>query len=90
MTGSERRKHIVDRIRQSEKPVSGTALAKECQVCRQVIVQDIALIRAAGYDILSTHRGYRLNEGQQVSRVFQVRHTDAQIEEELFTIVDLG
>ncbi|MBC5731561.1 transcription repressor NadR [Pseudoflavonifractor hominis] len=90
MTGSERRKHIVDRIRQSEKPVSGTALAKECQVSRQVIVQDIALIRAAGYDILSTHRGYRLNEGQQVSRVFQVRHTDAQIEEELFTIVDLG
>ena len=52
--------------------------------------QALALIRAAGYDILSTHRGYRLNEGQQVSRVFQVRHTDAQIEEELFTIVDLG
>ena len=90
MTGSERRKHIVDRIRQSQKPVSGTVLARECQVSRQVIVQDIALIRAAGHDILSTHRGYRLQERRQASRVFQVRHTDAQIEEELFTIVDLG
>ena len=90
MTGSERRKHIVDRIRQSQKPVSGTVLARECQVSRQVIVQDIALIRAAGHDILSTQRGYRLQERRQASRVFQVRHTDAQIEEELFTIVDLG
>ena len=54
MTGTERRNQIVERIRKNEVPVSGTMLAKEFEVSRQVIVQDIALIRAAGYDIIST------------------------------------
>ena len=54
MTGQERRDAMIEMIRNSEKPVSGTALAKEFAVSRQVIVQDIALIRAAGYEVLST------------------------------------
>ena len=54
MTGSERRKHIVDRIRQSQKPVSGTVLARECQVSRQVIVQDIALIMTSSRPTVDT------------------------------------
>ena len=57
---------------------------------RQVIVQDIALIRAAGHDIMSTNRGYIINEPVTVSRVFKVKHTDEQVEEELNSIVDLG
>ena len=90
MTGTERRNQIVERIRKNEVPVSGTMLAKEFEVSRQVIVQDIALIRAAGYDIISTHRGYLLNEPISVNRVFKVQHTDEQTEEELYSIVDLG
>ena len=58
MTGAERRNHIIEKIKSSDKPVSGKALALECEVSRQVIVQDIALIRAAGYEVLSTNRGY--------------------------------
>ena len=42
MTGEERRKAIIDIIKKSAKPVSGTALAKQFQVSRQIIVQDIA------------------------------------------------
>ena len=57
---------------------------------RQVIVQDIALIRAMGYDIISTNRGYILNAPKSISRVFKVRHTDEQLEEELCVIVDNG
>ena len=53
-------------------------------------MQDIALIRAAGYDIISTNRGYILSEDTAVSRTFKVRHTDSQLEEELNAIVDLG
>ena len=53
-------------------------------------MQDIALIRAAGYDILSTHRGYLLNAPHTVNRTFKVRHTDERMEEELCSIVDLG
>ena len=90
MSGTERRNQIVERIKKNAVPVSGTMLAKEFEVSRQVIVQDIALIRAAGYDIISTHRGYLLNEPISVNRVFLVQHTDEQTEEELYSIVDLG
>ena len=90
MSGTERRNQIVERIKKNAVPVSGTMLAKEFEVSRQVIVQDIALIRAAGYDIISTHRGHLLNEPISVNRVFKVQHTDEQTEEELYSIVDLG
>lgn len=90
MTGEDRRNEIVERIRNSETPVSGRALAAAFDVSRQVIVQDIALIRAAGHNILSTNRGYIINEPNAVRRVFKVRHTDDQLEEELNAIVDLG
>lgn len=79
MTGSDRRKGIVDQIRSSAAPVPGKVLAAAYDVSRQVIVQDIALIRAAGHDIISTNRGYIINEPAAVSRVFKVKHTDEQV-----------
>ena len=90
MTGTERRTKIIELIQNSEKPLSGTALAKQCDVSRQVIVQDIALIRASGYDIISTNRGYIIQEPLVRERVFKVNHTDEQLEEELYSIIDLG
>lgn len=90
MTGSERRTAIMRQIEESQTPVSGTRLADAYEVSRQVIVQDIALIRAAGYDIISTNRGYLLNKPKNVSRILKVAHTDEQLEEELCAIVDLG
>lgn len=90
MNGAQRRDAIVKMIKDSSVPVPGKALAASFDVSRQVIVQDIALIRAAGHDILSTNRGYIINEPGSVRRVFKVRHTDAQVEEELNAIVDLG
>lgn len=90
MTGSDRREDIIRQIQKSAAPLSGTKLASMYHVSRQVIVQDIALIRAEGYDIISTNRGYILNMAKSVSRVFKVQHTDEQLEEELCAIVDLG
>ena len=90
MHGSERREQIIRQIQESKAPVSGTKLASFYNVSRQVIVQDIALIRAAGYEIISTNRGYILNQPKTVSRIFKVQHTDEQLEEELNTIGDLG
>ena len=90
MHGSERREQIIRQIQESKAPVSGTKLASFYNVSRQVIVQDIALIRAAGYEIISTNRGYILNQPKTVCRIFKVQHTDEQLEEELNTIVDLG
>ena len=91
MNGEQRRKILLNILAGSKKPVSGTMLAKQLQVSRQVIVQDIALLRANGTDILSTRRGYLIFPAQQeASRVFKVLHSDDQTEEELTLVVDLG
>lgn len=90
MTGSERRSQIVHIIENTSRPVPAKDLAANFGVSRQVIVQDIALIRAAGYDVLSTNRGYILLQKSRASRVVKVSHTDDQLEEELCAIVDLG
>lgn len=90
MTGADRREQIIRQIQESNEPISGKALALRYHVSRQVIVQDIALIRAAGYDVISTNRGYILHVFSSLNRIFKVRHTDEQIEEELYAIVDLG
>ena len=90
MQGTERREQIIHEIRESTAPVSGKKLAALYNVSRQVIVQDIALIRASGYDIISTNRGYIIQEPLVRERVFKVNHTDEQLEEELYSIIDLG
>ena len=90
MNGTERRKQLLVRMRESKAPLSGSTLGKETGVSRQVIVQDIALLRAKDYEIMSTNRGYVLTSPQEYSRVFKVIHTDEQVEEELQSIIDLG
>ena len=90
MNTAQRRTEILKLLQQEEKPVAARAMASQFGVSRQVIVQDIALIRAAGYEIISTNRGYILNQPKTVCRIFKVQHTDEQLEEELNTIVDLG
>ncbi len=90
MNGTERRTQILKDIKESSKPVSASKLAAAYGVSRQVVVQDIALIRAVGHEIISTNRGYILNEASAISRIFKVSHTEDQMEDELTTIVDLG
>ena len=90
MTGPDRREDIIQQVQKSAVPLSGSKLASIYHISRQVIVQDIALLRAEGYDIISTNRGYILNAVKFASRVFKVQHTDEQLNEELCSIVDLG
>ena len=91
MSGAERRENIIQIITGSSRPVPAGKLADEFGVSRQIIVQDIALIRAEGYDILATNRGYiLLVDSSEKSRVFKVSHTDEEMEDELCTIIDLG
>ena len=90
MNGRERRTAIIEYIRKSGIPVSGTKLAEVFEVSRQVIVQDIALLRASGFEVTSTNRGYVLSESVTVGRVFYVNHTDDELEKELCAVVDMG
>lgn len=90
MKGEERREKILKALRESRDPISGGRFSKALGVSRQVIVQDIALLRAGGCNIYSTSRGYVLEEKNLATRVFKVRHTDEQVEKELTTVVDNG
>ena len=90
MNGNNRRKQILRILSDSSDPVSGANLAKQLGVSRQVIVQDIALLRANGSDILATNAGYVLQQIQSFSRVVKVIHSDEATEKELQIIIDLG
>ncbi len=90
MNNEERRKIIFSILQSSEEPVSGTALAKELEVSRQVIVQDIALIRAKGCEIFSTYKGYVLEQKQEATRVFKVKHEESDVRRELELFVDMS
>ena len=90
MKGEERRKQLLNILSSSNNPVSGSTLSQELNVSRQIIVQDISLLRANGASIFSTNKGYLLQEEKKYSRVFKVYHTENQVEDELSTIVDAG
>ena len=91
MRGEERRAKIKKRLSETSTPIPGVSLAKEFNVSRLVIVQDIALLRANGLDIVSTNRGYFVQgETAKVERVFKVLHTNEEVEEELNLFVDAG
>ena len=87
MTGEMRREKIIARLTDASVPISASKLAEELGVSRQVIVQDVALIRATGCQIASLARGYVLETMSQPQRVFKVQHTDEEVEAELNLIV---
>lgn len=95
MDGTKRRERIKEILNQEMHPVFGAELARQLGVSRQVIVQDIAILRAEHVDIMSTNKGYVLNrvtekEEQACVRVFRTSHATEDTLDELQTIVDYG
>lgn len=91
MNAAQRRAAVLAALRAAAAPVSATALAKEFAVSRQIIVGDVALLRAGGEDIFATPRGYVLNrETGGVKRTVACRHTPGEMPEELYAMVDNG
>ena len=94
MTGEQRREAIRRMLLDAHEPMTGTAMANALHVSRQVIVQDIALMRAEQLPIVSTNKGYLLRSDallpSQPKRVFFVRHTTEQVLEEFMTVIELG
>ena len=91
MNTSERRERILEYLRASEQPQSATALARRLSVSRQIIVGDVALLRAAGERITATPRGYVL-ERPQAGQDYTVAcvHSSEDMERELALMVDQG
>lgn len=89
MEKESRQDLLLKYLREAEEPISGSKLAKHFHVSRQVIVQDIALLRAGGISISATGKGYIL-EQEKFVRIYHVNHTADQILDELNAIVDCG
>lgn len=85
-----RRKEIAAILLAANGPVSGSKLAELTKVSRQVIVQDIAALKAEGFQIVATHQGYVIEDSPLCQRVFKVYHTREQTKDELSCIVELG
>lgn len=94
LKGEARRKEIIEILSGTKEPVSGAGLAKRLGVSRQVIVQDMALLRISYQNIISTNRGYLLYEESSqrewCRREVRVRHGKEDIVRELDCIVDAG
>jgi transcriptional regulator of NAD metabolism len=93
MLSNQRRVKILKVLKTNEQPVTGSELSQHFQVSRQVIVQDIALLRAQGHDILATPQGYMISPvvmSRKPTRILPCKHTQQQIKDELMTIVQLG
>lgn len=93
MNAATRREKIVQQLQQADKPLPATALAALFSVSRQIIVGDIALLRAAGIAITATPRGYVLERPSKQTYLetsIVCEHSDDRLAEELYTVVDLG
>lgn len=94
MNATTRRENIIELLTNADKPLSASAIAGQCAVSRQIIVGDIALLRASGIQIIATPRGYLLERPTDSSNGIEIEivciHDDDRIAEELYTVVDLG
>ncbi|WP_034550167.1 transcription repressor NadR [Carnobacterium funditum] len=94
MEPSTRRNNIVGTLKKNRTPISASVLAKKLKVSRQIIVGDIALIRATGIDITATPKGYVLNieesQDERYIRKIACTHKADETQKELYAIVDNG
>lgn len=92
MTAEQRRQEIYSHIASATSPVSASTLAKTFGVSRQIVVGDVAILRASGYDIASTPKGYMLAdaESEGVIKIFVCNHLPEQTEAELSAILYHG
>lgn len=92
MSAAHRQSLIISQLKQSTEPITGSEFSDMTQVSRQVIVQDISILKAKKVPIYATSRGYILERKNSTlkSKIIAVNHTPEQTEEELNIIVDHG
>ncbi|WEG14064.1 transcription repressor NadR [Pullulanibacillus sp. KACC 23026] len=93
LLGDERRERLLGWLKETRNPITGSELARRTKVSRQVIVQDISLLKAKNEPIIATAQGYvYINQdfSAMVSKVIACKHTPEQTEQELTIMVDHG
>lgn len=91
---ASRRSAVAQLLEQAVEPVSASALADKFHVSRQIIVGDIALLRASGAPVVATPRGYLMEHAADSAvqdYTVACRHDNAkQLLQELYIVVDQG
>lgn len=91
MNSVERRDEIVNILHEVKVPIKGTEIAEKYNVTRQVIVRDIAILRAKGIDIMATPDGYILNrDNNKIRKIIAVNHNESEMFDEMSVIVKYG
>ena len=94
MLGEERRNELLKLLKNSKEPITGTQLAKYANVSRQVIVNDMNLLKARNEPIIATSQGYLYMNQDDTTALFEKKivciHNAEETEDELLTIVDCG
>ncbi|MDM5334646.1 transcription repressor NadR [Ureibacillus composti] len=94
MLGENRRNELLNLLRKANGPLKGTELAKHTNVSRQVIVNDMNLLKARNEPILATSQGYIYIQQDDSIQTFERKivclHTPQQAEDEMITLVDCG
>ncbi|MEH7176359.1 transcription repressor NadR [Neobacillus vireti] len=92
--GDERRAFILELLKDSPTPLTGSELATRTNVSRQVIVGDITLLKARDEPIIATSQGYlyfKQNTGAPLfERTIACKHSPDDTENELNLMVDHG
>ncbi len=91
MSAINRRRAILSELQKSEKAIKGVLLANKYNVTRQIIVKDIAILRAEGNLIIATPDGYIINKEEKgIKKVIAVSHNEKKLREELEIIIKYG
>lgn len=91
MNSIERRDCIIKLLLESKEPLKGSTIAKKYFVTRQVIVRDIAILRAKGKNIIATPDGYIINANQnKIKAIIAVTHTEEDMFDELSIVIKYG
>lgn len=92
MIANKRREAIVELLLKEKAPIKGVDLATKFNVTRQIIVRDIAILRAKGNNIIATPDGYMFNDdnGSRVKSIIAVSHSKAEMIKELEIVIKYG
>jgi transcriptional regulator of NAD metabolism len=91
MSSVDRRNNIFKLLVESNEPLKGSTIAQKYSVTRQVIVKDIAILRAKGKSIIATPDGYIINKNEnKVKAIIAVIHNEEEMFDEMSIVIKYG
>ena len=91
MNSIERRNNIINLLLDINEPIKGSVIAQKYSVTRQVIVKDIAILRAKGENIIATPDGYIINKNENKAKaIIAVAHNEEEMFDEMSIVIKYG